>query len=260
MNSDKRPIATREDWLLRNTLLQSPDCCMMDEKGRPMAPWQQNLSRQLCNLYDSRRWCPLPYEKDGRQGLWNQFDDRVCIPPIYDAVGEIPGLGMSETNFSDPVPVRKGVLWGLVSSDGRNRTLLPIEFQEVRYLDGSHILVKQFGRYGLLFLPIEAYTADPDFPCIAESISYDETIDRFVFIKGGRLGLIGITEAVFDGFALFDDDEESIVAIKDGRKGFLTLEGEFFAMDSVFLPVNARRLHHWEISPLEYELLKIRDC
>lgn len=256
MNNDNLPYASREDWLLRNTLYNNPDCCMMDERGRPAAPWQQNLSRQLQQLEESRRWCAVPFERGGKTGLWDPIGDKVMVPALYEAVGDTPELPLGDTAFTDPVPVRKGRMWGMVSSDGKNRTILPFEYQEISYLDNAfnQILVRQYGKYGLISL----YADLPglSFPCIADSIRFDEDIDRLVFRKDGRLGLVWVTEALFDGFRLFDDETESIVAVRDGRSGFLTLDGEFFEMGSVFLPTDPRRLHHYELSNKEKDMFR----
>lgn len=238
-----RPLATREDWLLRNRLYSDPDCRTLDEHGNLTASWQQELCRQLINLVENRRWNAIPMEKDGRHGLWNQFEERICVPPVYDAIGEPPELELCDTAFSNPVPVCQKGLWGLVSPDGLNSILLPFEYQEIEYLEDDVIKVRQYGKYGLIFLPRTDFNQEPEFPCIADDIYYDDCIDRLVFRIGDKLGLVGATDALFDGFRLFDDEQESIVAIKEGRSGFLTMAGEFYPMDSIFLPVAHERLH-----------------
>lgn len=259
MMNKNRPLATHEDWLLRTSLEDDPNCCMEDERGNISAPWQQHLCHQLWDLWNNRCWRPAPFSEDGKAGLWNQLDGKVCVPALYDAIGDIPELGHFEKTFSSPVPVCLNGVWGLVSPDGKNTTVLPFEYDEITYLGENAIRLRQYGKYGLAFLPLDG-DCSPGFPCIADSIRYDDTIDRFVFEKDGRLGLVGVTDALFESFRLFDDEEESLVAVKDGRSGFLTLEGEFHPMDSVFLPVNGKRLHHYELSPRETSLLKIRDC
>jgi len=252
MNTAARPLASKEEWQLRNKLSSDPNCQMEDEYGNPGEPWQRALCNKLLQLEASRKWSPTPMEKDGRHGLWNQFEEKICVPPIYDAIGEFPELETYETEFINPVPACNNGRWGLVSPDGLNRTLLPFEYQEIEYFSRDNVIrLKQHGRYGLVFLPSEDIILRPGFPCIADDIYYDDLIDRFVFRIGKKLGLVGVTDALFDGFRLFDDERESIVAIQDGRSGFLTLTGDFFAMDSTFLPGDTRRLHHFEHSPKE---------
>lgn len=254
MNTYNRTYASREDWLLRNALYNNPDCRMMDERGRPAAPWQQNLSRQLQQLEESRRWCAVPFETGGKKGLRDPISDKVLVPALYGAIGDMPELSPGDTAFTDPVPVRKGRMWGMVSPDGKNRIVLPFQFQEISYLDNglSQILVRQYGKYGLISFHADLPVLS--FPCIADSIRFDEDIDRLVFRKDGRLGLVWVTDALFDRFRLFDDETESIVAVRDGRSGFLTLDGEFFEMESVFLPTDPRRLHHYELSSREKDM------
>lgn len=255
-DNETRPLATRDEWLLRNRLYSDPNCRTVDEHGELMADWQQELCRELIHLEESRRWSATPMEKDGRHGLWNQFEEKVCVPPVYDAVGEVPELEPGEVAFNKPVPVCQKGLWGLVSPDGSNNILLPFEYQEVKYMEDNIIKVKQYGKYGLLFLPLADKNPEPGFPCIADDIYYDDCIDRLVYRIQQRLGLVGVTEALFEGFRLFDDANESIVASVEGRSGFITLTGDFYFMDSTLLPVDSKRLHHYELSTKELNHLK----
>lgn len=257
MNTNTLPYATHEDWLLLKKLNSDPNCCMVDIHGNAAAPWQQDLCRQAMKLRDSRKWSAIPLTENGKYGLWNQFDNRICVPPLYDAIGNMPEADFySEHAISDPVPVSKGGRWGMVSPDGKNTIILPFEYQEIAYIIiyEKAVKVKRYGKYGLIYAPIEK--EDPMFPCIADDIYFDETICRFVYLKNGKLGLIGVTEALFDSFRLFDDEEQSIVAVKDGQSGFLNLEGVFFAMDAICLPVADKRIKIHRFVPKEYELLK----
>lgn len=261
MNTSTLPYATREDWALLRKLFRDPDCCMVDIHGNTAAPWQQNLCRQLMKLKDSRKWSAMPLTENGKFGLWNQFENSICVPPLYDDIEDMPEADCySEYAITDPVPVCKEGRWGMVSPDGKNTIIIPFEYQEIAYMKASWkaVKVKQYGKYGLIYAPIEK--TDPMFPCIADDIFFDETICRFVYVKNGKLGLIGVTDALFDSFRLFDDEEGSIVAVKNGQSGFLNLEGVFFAMDAICLPVADKRIKIYTIVSKELVLLKIRTC
>lgn len=262
MKENNKPYATHEDWQLLKKLYTDPNCYMEDIHGNIAAPWQQDLCRQMLKLKESRKWKAIPFEINGKYGLWNQFDNILCVPPIYDSIGDIPEIDIydSEHTISNPIPVSKDGKWGMVSSDGKNTTVLPFEYQEITYIGNPKIAIKlkQYEKCGLIYLPLEE--REPMFPCIADDILYNDTIRRFVYAKKDKLGLVGVTEAIFDSFRLFDDRNESIVAVKDGQEGFLNLGGEFIAMDSVFLPPEDKRIGIYTIVQKEFELLKVREC
>lgn len=246
-----KPIATKEDWELRNKLAHDPNCIMEDEYGELAAPWQQALCRQLENLVNSCRWVPDSLIENGKKGLFDQFTNRILVPPEYDEIEDLPELGVFDMAFDQPIPVRRGNLWGVISSDGKNKIILPFEYQEIKYVEYDCLRVKEFGKYGLIYIPC-LNNRTLDFPSIADWIEFDSAIGLFLFWRNEKCGIIGITDSIFDSFYLFDDEEESIVAVKEGKNGFLTKEGKFYAMDSVFLPCNDKRLHHWDISPTNF--------
>ena len=256
MELKMKPLATPKDWQLRKQWeLECIDKCF-DENGNKTGAGSEECQR-LEEMIDRLRWMPMvPFQKDGKMGVWDTINDRLIVPAEYDEFEALPQYDKDDFVDTDiicsiasstPILARKGKHWGAISSDGENVILLPFEYQEIKYVESDCLRVKEFNKYGLIYIPFIKQRR-LDFPSIADKIEYDNTVDCFIYYRKGKLGILGVTEAVYDGFSLFDDAEESIVAIKEGKSGFLSKSAEFFQMDSTFLPGNEKRLHHWDVT------------
>ena len=128
-----KKIATKEEWMLRCQLEHNALCIMMDEHGCLSESWQQELSKGLENLIASRRWSPMLIEKDGKYGLWNQFEEKLSIPVKFDEIGDVPEISDSTDTYDYAIPVRLGEKWGAVMPYSDDKTIIPFDYDEISY-------------------------------------------------------------------------------------------------------------------------------
>lgn len=123
---------------------------------------------------------------------------------------------------------RKGMYWGIISSDRSRRVLLPFEYDEMSWF-GQYILLKKNGKYGLweqyelTDSPNEIKEKGIVLPCIADYIYYDEDLYHDIYRINGKVGLVEPhTDAIYDYFFIDNEYELGIIgAVKDGKSGYL---------------------------------------
>lgn len=227
--------ATREDWLLKCQLLEDPNCMMEDEYGHPAEPWQQAMSRHLVKLLDSLVWKPtIVKDGNGKYGVWNQFEECWLVPCEFEDIGELPEQHPFEVAFFDPIPVKKEGKWGLISSEGKKRELLPFEYDSITVTNAGFLLEKNH-LFGLYRNCHESQDTQSFLDCVADAIWLDEKLDIVLYARYEKIGLVEPhTEANFDSVGTErEENQPRVLVSKNGEVGYLSLFGEFIPKEDL---------------------------
>lgn len=224
MKSAVKPYATQEDLRLIEILRSHPDFRIMDEHGNLFGPEQQERCRRLQSFVDSRNWEPMIVEQDGKLGLWNQFTKEAMLDAIYESFSELPTQSPLDDISTACIIARREGKWGVVSSDGTNRLIVPFVYDNILRYDNGWFILESEKKLGLSTSEGESLL-----PCCADKIWYDAEIGFDLYKQGSKIGLIypQKTEAIFDCLrkSINDAGEDYVIATQSGRDHYLSANG-----------------------------------
>ena len=182
--------------------------------------------REYC---DRRKWKAFEEEYDvftrlftenGKTGMTDAAGI-VLVPAIYDDIVYV----MHELGRSNVVPAVLDGKMALVSQDGNGTPKTKFEYDDIYYINrGYYVLVKD-GKKGFADTCGEIYldcTMDEILPSTGYVVP---------FVRDGKFGFVMVdydvyTEAEFDE-CMIDQEDGTIVVIKDGVTGYVDANGWF---------------------------------
>lgn len=185
MKSAVKPYATQEDLRLIEILCSHPDFRTMDEHGNHFGPEQQERCRRLQSFVDSRNWEPMIVEQDGKLGLWNQFTKETILEAIYESFSELPTQSPLDDISTACIIARREGKWGVVSSDGTNRLIVPFVYDNILRYDNGWFILESEKKLGLSTSEGESLL-----PCCADKIWYDAENCLDLYMQGSKIGII----------------------------------------------------------------------
>lgn len=238
--------ATKEDWLLKCQLLKDPETMMEDEYGNQAEPWQQAKARLLNDLIDTLDWRPIVLcDGNGKYGVWNQFEECLLLPCIYDEIGELPEPHPYDKRYMEPIPVKKNGKWGLVEPDGTNSNVVPFEYDSIRIYSAGFLLEKN-NLYGLYYHPSGLEQCQV-MDCIADEIWFNEDWFVELYRRNNKIGIIEpFTDAIFDSIDIEKEEVNArYLVTMNGIKGYLSKSGDFIPTDEISMWEDDQVLRSW---------------
>ena len=158
------------------------------------------------------------YEEDGHYGVKDACGE-VLVPALFD---DIASTFMDECRRW-AVPVVNDGKMALVTPDGKGTLLIPFDYDKIHFYFGFFYLIKE-GKMGLADVSGRILV-----PAEMDKV-YEPFNDLIVFAKEGKYGfsMLGsdvLTESIYDDYEVGDD--EYLIVVKDGVRGFLDEEGRF---------------------------------
>lgn len=222
MKSAVKSFATQEDLCLLEILWSHPDFCTIDEHGNLASPEQQERYRRLQSFVESRNWEPMVVKKDEKLGLWNQFTKETILDAIYESFSELPTQSPLDDISTACIIARRERKWGVVSSDGTNRLIVPFVYDNILRHDNGWFILESEKKLGLSTSEGESLL-----PCCADKIWYDAEIGFDLYMQESKIGLISPrTDAIFDYLrkSINEEGEDFIIASQKGRDYYLSAE------------------------------------
>lgn len=167
-------------------------------------------------------------DENGMCGLKDCLGE-VLVPAEFDDIQAYENIDFA----SWPSMVRKNGKWGVVANDGKATVIVPLEYAAMHDVTAPFFAaMNSDGKWGLL--DSEGAVVIP----FEMDRIYRESSDGFVFFdKGGKMGVYqyDVEPTVLTG-AIFDEIEEAcagelLTVINDGRKGWITTDGQFVACE-----------------------------
>lgn len=229
MNRMLRQYATFEDWHLVEMLWCHPDFWTIDEHGNPTNPYKQELYRRLKSFVDSLNWEPMIIEEGGKVGLFNQFANSVMLPAIYDSFSELPSQSPEVDIVNCNIIAQLDGEWGVVSSDGENRTIIPFIYDKIsRYEYDGMFILDLGGKLG-----ISTSEGKVLLDCSADKIWYDEDLGIDLYSIDTKIGLIRPkTDAIFDSVKRCVG-QNYVIASKKGQDFYISaIDGRCISVET----------------------------
>lgn len=177
-----------------------------------------------CEFMNSINWDAEFFKENGKYGILSVLD-KMLVPPHYEDFV----CFLNSVEYLNVVAALKNGKWGLVAADGSCTELTEFQYDYIAPIMGPKVVVMKDDKWGYLGMDGQPFTSiDYD------GITIEEGGQTFVngismFRKEGRIGVtngISISLPIFDEIDDIDLDQW-ITGTRDGKKGYITEEGEF---------------------------------
>lgn len=183
---------------------------------------QENM--EYLNFMNSRHWDPEFFDENGKSGIRSVLG-KILVPPRYEDFI----CFMHSVEYLNVVAARKNGKWGVVAADGSGTELTEFHYDYIAPISGPKVVVMKDDKWGYLGMDGKPFTSIDYDGIIIEEGGQTFMNGISMFRKDGRYGVtdgISISQPVFDEIDVIELGQW-ITGTLDGKKGFITEEGEF---------------------------------